>query len=176
MENGDACVFGGDGFADGDDRGGKRRLAFDAEAGLAREIDGDWQDWQAERAEGSQVDRRDVTKSGVAGGGAAGDENQDAAVGEVGFELASGGFGCGVVGGEHRAGAGFLQVAAEGGVIVGRFLDEPGDFAAGEEFFEIEQELEIKPAGNDQAARRRKALLVKDLDGSGRHFGNRLRG
>jgi hypothetical protein len=44
------------------------------------------------------------------------------------------------------------------------FLDEPGDFAPGEKFFELEELLEIEAAGNDQHARRGNAVLMENLD------------
>ena len=116
---------------------------------------------------------RNVIGGGVAGGRTARDENKDAAIREVGLQLAAGSSGCGIVSGEHRSRTGFLQVGAEGIVVEGGFLDEPRDFSSGEELFELVKELEIESPGDDQAACRRKALLIKDLNGCGRHLVNR---
>ena len=96
----------------------------------------------------------------------AGDEDEHAAVGEVGLELAPGGGGRGVVRGEHRAGTGLFQVAADRRFEGGGFLNQPGDFATGEKFFEMRDELEVEPPGNDQAAGGWKTFFVNDLNGS----------
>ena len=120
---------------------------------------------QSERAHRPEVGRGDVAGRGVAGGGPAGDVDEDAAIFEVGLELGPGGGGRGIGGGKHRAGAGFFEMAAERWIVVGGFLDEPGDLAAGEEFFEVEELLEVQAAGDDQNAGGGDAVLVEDLGG-----------
>jgi hypothetical protein len=67
-------------------------------------------------------------------------------------------------------------MAADIRVVRGSFLDQPSDFAIGEEFFKGEENVEIHPARDDQTTCRGKAILVQNLDGGGRHLEKVCRG
>jgi hypothetical protein len=47
---------------------------------------------------------------------------------------------------------------------MGGFLDQPGDFSAGEEFFEGRKQRKLEATGNDKHTGGRQAFLVKELD------------
>ncbi len=165
LPGGHAGFFRGDRLGEGKNRVRQRLAALDRERGLARAVDGDWQHGQAEGAHRLQVACGDPPVAGVARGGPSGHVNDHAVTRKRGFELLACRCRCGVGGGEHRAGAGFFQIGTQRRIVLGGFLDEPGDGSAGEEFFEQEELLEIEAAGNHQNSRGGNAVPVKDLDG-----------
>ena len=83
--------------------------------------------------------------------------------------MCPGGGRSGVSGGEHRAGAGFLQVAAECRIVMGAFFNEPGDLPPGENFFKVKELVKTETTGNHKATGGWNAFFVKELDGKGRH-------
>jgi hypothetical protein len=50
------------------------------------------------------------------------------------------------------------------------FLDQPGDFPPGEEFFKMRQQFVVEASRDDEATAGGKAFFVKDLNRGGRHW------
>lgn len=104
---------------------------------------------------------------GEAGGCVAGDVEEDVVFLGVGGEFGAYGGGVFIGDGEHGSALGFFHVGAEGRGVGVVFLDEVGDFPAGEEFFEFLELGEVEPAGDEEEAGCWDVFGVEDSGGHG---------